>query len=96
MIAAPGGTTHFKIVSAAAEIDFTNEVFVTTSNETAQLPWDATATAVINHVNAVTANSAHPLFLILGIQFFQEVNGVKYSLKNGAYNALAIVKINGE
>ena len=95
MIAAPGGTTHFKIVSAAAEIDFENETFVTDSKETGQLPWDSVATAVINHVNNVTANSTHPLFLILGIQFYQEVNGVKYSLKNGAYNALAIVKVNG-
>jgi len=95
MIAAPGGTTHFKIVSAAAEIDFENETFVTDSKETGQLPWDSVATAVINHVNNVTANSTHPLFLILGIQFYQEVNGMKYSLKNGAYNALAIVKVNG-
>jgi hypothetical protein len=93
MIAAPGGTTHFKIVSAAAEIDFENEVFVTDQHETAQLPWDNTATAVINHVNAVTANSTKPLFLLVGIQFFQEVNGSKYPLKNGAFNALAIVKV---
>jgi hypothetical protein len=95
MIAAPSGATHFRIVSAAAEIDFTNEVFVIDSNETADLPWDGVATAVINHVNNVTANSTHPLFLVLGIQFYQEVNGIKYSLKNGAYNALNIVKVNG-
>lgn len=95
MIAAPAGATHFKIVSAAAEIDFTNEVFITDNNETAELPWDGVATSVINHVNNVTANSIHPLFLVLGIQFFQEVNGVKYSLKNGAYNAFVIVKVHG-
>jgi len=95
MIAAPGGTTHFKLVSAGAEIDFEAETFTTDINETAQLPWDGTATAAINHVNQVTANSTHPLFLILGIQFFQEVNGIRYSLRNGAYNALAIVGVNG-
>lgn len=95
MIAAPGGTTHFRIVSAGAEIDFENEVFTVDKNETAQLPWDETATAVINHVNQVTANSTKPLFVILGVQFFQEVNGVKYSLKNGAFNALTIVKVSG-
>ncbi len=95
MIAAPGGTTHFRIVSAGAEIDFENEVFTVDKNETAQLPWDPTATAVINHVNQVTANSTKPLFLIVGVQFFQEVNGVKYSLKNGAFNALSIVKVSG-
>lgn len=95
MVAAPTGTSHFKIVSAGAEIDFENEVFVTDSNETAILAWDNTATAVIDLVNMVTANSTHPLFVILGIQFFQEVNGIKYSLKNDAFNALAIVKVAG-
>jgi hypothetical protein len=95
MIAAPGGTTHFKIVAAGMEIDFENEVFTTDTSETVQLPWDANATAPINLANNVPANSTHPLFLVLGIQFFQEVNGVQYPLKNGAYNALAIVKVNG-
>jgi hypothetical protein len=95
MIAAPGGSTHFKIVSAGVEVDFTGEVFVTDTKETAQLPWDNNPTAVINQVNQVTANSANPLFLLLGIQFFQDVNGTKYPLKNGAYNALGVVKVNG-
>lgn len=95
MIAAPGGTTHFKIVSTGAEIDFENEVFISAVNATAVLPWDANATAVINLVNAVTANSTHPLFLALGIEFYQQVNGQMYPLKNGAFNALNLVKIDG-
>ncbi|MBK9958918.1 MAG: hypothetical protein IPP11_10055 [Chitinophagaceae bacterium] len=95
MIASPGGTTHFKIVSAGAEVDFENETFVMSNQATAVLPWDATATAVINLVNAVTANSTKPLFLALGIEFYQEVNGQMYPLKNGAYNALALVKVSG-
>ena len=95
MIAAPGGATHFKIVSAGTEIDFENETFVVSTNETAVLAWDTTATAVINLSNAVTANSTHPLFLALGIEFYQEVNGQMYPLKNGAYNALALAKVDG-
>jgi hypothetical protein len=66
MIAAPGGTTHFKIISAGAEVDFENETYVVDSNSSNILPWDAIATAVINLANAVTANSTHPLFLALG------------------------------
>ena len=50
---------------------------------------------VINLNNNVTANSTHPLFLVLGVEFYQDVNGVKYPLKNGAYNALSIVKVSG-
>lgn len=95
MIAAPSGTTHFKIISAGAEIDFEAEVFVTTNSETAILPWDMTPTLAINHLNAVTPNSTKPLFLALGVEFYQEVNGRMYPLKNGSYNPLALVQVSG-
>jgi len=95
MIAAPGGTTHFKIISAGAEIDFEAETFVETHTESAILPWDSTATAAINHINSVTPASTKPLFLALGIEFYQEVNGAMYPLKNGAFNPLAVVKVDG-
>ena len=95
MIAAPGGTTHFKIISAGAEVDFENETFVVDTQSTAVLPWDTNATAVIDLENTVTAASTHPLFLALGIEFYQEVNGQMYPLKNGAFNALALAKVDG-
>lgn len=95
MIAAPSGTTHFKIISAGAEVDFEAETFVSSNSESAILPWDFTATAVISHVNNVTPASTKPLFLAFGIEFFQEVNGSMYPLKNGAYNPLALVQVSG-
>ncbi|MNR30420.1 hypothetical protein D3C85_1478750 [compost metagenome] len=95
MIAAPSGTTHFKIISAGAEIDFEVENFAVSNSETAILPWDANPTVAINQVNSVTANSTKPLFLALGVEFYQEVNGKMYSLKNGAYNPLSLVQVSG-
>ncbi len=95
MVAAPSGTTHFKIVSAGVEIDFENESYEAHFSSTAELPWDATATAVIDLVSSVTANSSHPLFLVVGIEFFQQVNNTMYPLKNGAFNSLAMVKVSG-
>jgi hypothetical protein len=95
MIAAPSGTTHFKIETAGTEVDFENENFVVQENGSAILPWDTTATAAITLTNAVTANSTKPLFLVLGVEFYQEVNGQMYPLKNGVYNPLAIVKVDG-
>jgi hypothetical protein len=95
MIAAPTGTTHFKIISAGAEVDFEAETFVEAHSETAILPWDAVATVAINQVNAVTPASTKPLFLALGVEFYQEVNGQMYPLKNGAYNPLALVQVSG-
>ena len=95
MIAAPSGTTHFKIISAGAEIDFEAETFIEAHSETAILPWDATPTIAIAQTNAVTAASTKPLFLALGIEFYQEVNGQMYSLKNGAFNPLALIEVSG-
>lgn len=94
-VVAPAGSTHFKISALAAEVDFENETHISDLQESAMLPWNNTATAVLNLACTVTANSTHPLFLLLGIQFFQEVNGVQYALKNGAFNALNIVKVDG-
>ena len=95
MLAAPNGTTHFKIVSAGAEVDFEAESFVISTAATDILPWSAAPTDVISQSNAVTADSTKPLFLVVGVEFYQEVNGLMYPLKNGSYNPLAIVQVNG-
>jgi hypothetical protein len=95
MIAAAAGTTHFKIISAGAEVDFEAETFVATNSETAIMPWDITPTVAISHTNLVTPNSTKPLFLALGVEFYQQVNGTMYPLKNGSYNPLSLVKVSG-
>ena len=95
MISAPSGTTHFKLESASAEVDFENETFVIDSADTIILPWDITPTTLLTLTNAATPNSTHPLFLAFGIEFYQQVNGQMYPLKNGAYNPLSLVKIDG-
>ena len=89
-IAAPSGTTHYKIVMGAAEVDFVNETSVFQNDETAILPYNSADTAVIDLTAALTANSTLPVIQVFGVEFYQEVNGEMYSLKNGAYNALAI------
>lgn len=91
MIAVPLGTTHFKIISAGAEIDFETETFVEAHSETAILPWDSLATLAITPTIMVTPASVKLLFLFLEVEFYQEVNGQMYSLKIGAYNPLALV-----
>lgn len=95
MVAAPSGATHFKIISGGAEIDFEAETYVVQTSETAILPWSAVPTVAISHSHQVTAASTKPLFLALGIAFYQEVNGQMYPLKNGAFNPLSLVKVSG-
>lgn len=95
MIAAPGGTTHYKIITSGVEVDFENESFVSDTKASTILPWDDAATTALGLNNLVTAASTKPLFLAVGVEFFQDVNGTKYPLKNGAFNALALVKVDG-
>jgi hypothetical protein len=92
-IAAPNGTTHFKVVTGVAELDFDAETSTFENDETSILPYDSATTAAIDLSATITANSALPVIQILGIEFYQEVNGAMYPLKNGSYNALSIVKV---
>lgn len=93
MLGAPTGTSHFKIISAGTEVDFEEETFVSDFSETAILPWDNNATTAITLTNGVTAASTKPLFLLLGVKYFEEVNGQMYPLKSSSFNPLAIVKV---
>lgn len=95
MVSAPGGSTHFRLGLSAADIDFEREGFTLGSAETGWLPLSEQPTANINLVANVAVGSLHPIFLLLGIEFTQEVNGVQYPMKNGAYNALSIIKVEG-
>jgi hypothetical protein len=94
-INAPSGTTHLTIVSAGVEVDFEGETFVQQTSDSGMMPWDNTASSAVTMTHTLTANSSHPIFVLLGVQFYQEVNGTKYPLKNGAYNSLSLVKVSG-
>src|SRR5690606_25992611 len=93
MVAAPGGATHFKLISGAAEIAFEDGTFVSDTEVTEALPLSLQPVAVPALTHSMPAGSVHPLFLALGIEFYQHVNGELYPLKNGAHNALAIVVV---
>jgi len=95
MIAAPQGATHVKLISAGVEIDFETGVYVMNTSQSAEIVIGPQNEAAIALNNAVTPASTKPLFLAFGVEFYQEVNGIRYPLKNGAYNALALVKVDG-
>ncbi len=93
-IVAPEGATHYQLVSGGAELDFTAETYNRDVQQTKLLPWDETDSGDISLVNTITANSTLPLFLFLGIQFYQQVNSFQYPLKNGSFNALSLIDVN--
>jgi len=91
-IAFPAGATHMSLVCAFAKVGFaTNDTEVYLSPEL-NLPIDGTSTNVTLNPTSVPIIPGTGIY-ILQIKFFQEVNGVQYSLKNGAYNALTIVDV---
>jgi hypothetical protein len=86
------GATHITLRGAWAKIDFaTGETSVEETNAV-NLPLDATSTNVALTPGAAPVGAGTDVYLLM-IEFFQEVNGNQYSLKNGAYNALSIVEI---
>ncbi len=92
LMTAPEGSTHFRIVSAGAEIDFENEKSEKAISQSNIFPINETPTVDMTLENTLKPNSTMPLFLALGLQFFEEVNGVMDPLSS-ASNVLAIVEV---
>lgn len=93
-IVAPGGTTHFRFISAGVEVDFENETFILSQSSSPEMPYDNSKTILTMLSNDIgTPGSTKPLFLVFGIEFLQQVNGSFYALNNGAFNALNLISI---
>lgn len=91
-ISFPSGATHFSMTSAWVKLDFNTGVANVQLSNTVNLLIDETVNAVNLTPAAVPVGPGFDLYL-LQIAFYQEVNGTQYSLKNGAYNALAIIEV---
>ncbi|HEY4786494.1 MAG TPA: hypothetical protein VIH57_10615 [Bacteroidales bacterium] len=94
-VVAPDGATHMRLISGGASIDFEGGVVEIVTTQSADIVIDQVQVAAFDLLNQLTANSTKPLFLVFGVEFYQQVNGVNYSLKNGNYNALSLVKVLG-
>lgn len=91
-IAAPAGSTHFSMKSAFVIVDFVAGTSDVSYSNVENLPIDGTSTSITLTPDVVPAGTGTKLFL-LQIEFFQEINAIQYSLKNGAFNALSIVEV---
>lgn len=94
-IAAPEGATHLKFIFCGAAIDFEAGIFESVTDESDEMVISQAVVPAVDLAISIPANSTHPLFIVLGIEFYQQVNGVSYPLKSGRYNPLAIVKVSG-
>ena len=91
-IIAPEGATHFSLQAVWGKIDFTNKVYNVQSSPVVNTALTAAASTITLTPSAVPTGTGTNVYLLL-IQFFQMVNTVQYSLRNGSYNALAIVQV---
>ena len=91
-ISFPIGATHVTVRGGWVKIDFAgNKAEIQLTNAT-NMAITNTATSVTLTPTAVPAVVGTGLFL-LAVEFFQLVNGVQYTLKNGSYNSLSIVQV---
>ena len=88
----PAGATHISLQSAFANVDFATGISAITFSNEVNLPIDGVTAAQSLNPTGVPTGTGTQLYL-LEIKFFQEVNAIQYSLKNGAYNSLAIVEV---
>ncbi|WP_310993612.1 hypothetical protein [Aequorivita marina] len=92
-IDAPRGTTHIQMVGGICALDFPERTFEEDHAFSPIIPWDLTQQAALTLSASISAGSVLPVIQLVGVNFFQEVNGDMYPLRNGSFNALAIVDV---
>jgi hypothetical protein len=88
----PEGATHVSFTGSYANINYATGVADVKLTNVQNLPITGTSSAITLTPTAVPTGTGAKIFL-LKIEFFQLVNAVQYSLKNGAYNALKIIEV---
>jgi hypothetical protein len=91
-ISIPSGTSHIVLKSGFASIDFMTGASEMVVSAPVRVAVDAAAQAVSLKPAKVPA-VAGTKFILLSIDFVQEVNNVDYSLNNNSFNVLAIVSV---
>jgi len=92
-VVAPQGATHFRFISASAEINFEDESFNLVTAKSEQIEIGSQTQNALNLTCALTAGSALPIFLVFGIEFYQKVNESYYPLKSNSNNAMTLIGI---
>lgn len=87
----PMYATHITVSSAFMTHDFETGAYEVYTSNQQNLPIDLTATTVTLTPSDVPSGSGVALYFLL-VEFFQEINAVQYPLKNGSFNALAIIE----
>lgn len=88
----PEGATHVEFSAAFLNLDFDTEVKDFQLSNIENLAINGTASTVTLTPAAPAAGTGQSFYL-LKAAFFQEVNGIQYTLKNGVYNAVQVIEV---
>jgi hypothetical protein len=88
----PTGATHISFKSAFAIVDFANDTSSIEYSPVQNVLIDGTNTPFSLIPAAAPVGTGTKIYF-LTIEFYQEVNAIQYSLKNGSYNVLNIVEV---
>ena len=88
----PQGATHLSLQSGVLAIDFSTGDSELVLSNLENLPINLTGTAV-NLLPASMPSGGSVQLYLLFISFYQEVNGVQYSLKNESFNVLNVLAV---
>ncbi|WP_236554558.1 hypothetical protein [Flavobacterium sp. 9AF] len=88
----PQGATHVSLQSAVLAIDFETEVSELRYSPVVNVPINLTASSPTLTPTSVPTGTGVQLFLI-SLTFYQEINGVQYSLKNESFNVLHVLEV---
>lgn len=88
----PEGATHVSFTNASMNIDFDTNIYDLQLSPASNILLDMTSSTVSLTPAAIPSGTGNMLHLLL-IEFFQEVNGVQYSLRNGAFNVLHLLVV---
>ena len=91
-VTVPKGTTHVEFVSALGTVDFEAGKYATEYSNSVNVPYDMT-TSDVTLTPAALPTGKGPMFYLLHIAFFQQVNKIQYPLNNGGFNALSIIDV---
>ena len=92
----PKGSSHFKILAVGLELDFEFDKVVYDQQYSGLLPIDENPTNPLVLECSITPNSLSVLMVVVGVEFYSDVNGYTLPVENGAFSALKIVGIDNQ
>lgn len=89
----PDGATHCKLFSAAATINFETGAIVKANATTPEIELGLQLERAFNLSQQLPANTTDHVIIVLGIEFYQQLNGRFYPMNNGSANAITIARV---